>query len=337
VGDNKGQLLAHICALAAWIDVRGAPPPFEIVFAFDGEEEIGSPRSIAFIRDDPVRFGGDFFYMADGSTLGVWNPAIFLEFHGLLYFELRARGAGSEWHSGSYGSILPNPVLHLAGALRALADERGQVLVPGFYDSLVPPTQKKRNFLAGLPREFLTSPAVYAADRFATDQPREAMFFLPKMCVCGFAGGYGGGGVKTAVPTSAVAKLDITLAPEQTPDAITALVRRHLDASGYADVELSVLASCPPVASRYEDKYVQLAIQAMSNVWGKPPTIFPSIGGGGPIAAFASHGMTCVGVPYAQADLHEHSAEEHLSLEWFANGIKISAELFRLIVEGSTP
>ncbi len=92
VGDNKGQRLAHLCALAAWLDVCGTPPPFEIVFALDGEEEIGSPHSTAFIRDNSDRFAGDFLYMADGSTLGVPNPAIFLEFHGLLYLELRREG-----------------------------------------------------------------------------------------------------------------------------------------------------------------------------------------------------------------------------------------------------
>lgn len=331
VGDNKGQLLAHLAALAAWIEVRGAPPPFEIVFAFDGEEEIGSPRAIGFIEQNPDRFKGDMLLLADGSTIGVWNPAIFLEMHGLVYIELRARGAGSEWHSGSYGSILPNPVLHLAGALRALVDESGRVLVPGFYDDVVAPDARKVALLDALPTGFLTDPSVYAAGRFATDSPREGMFLLPKMCVCGLTGGYGGDGVKTAVPTSAMAKLDVTIAPGQNPETVASLIRRHLDAQGFADVEMSVLASCPPVATRYDDPYFQLAVEALTNVWGRPPTIFPSIGGGGPLAAFAAHGTTCVSVPYAQADLHEHSVEEHLSLEWFMNGIKTSAEIFRLL------
>jgi acetylornithine deacetylase/succinyl-diaminopimelate desuccinylase-like protein len=337
VGDNKGQLLAHLCAIAAWRDVHGEPPPFEIVFTFDGEEEIGSPHSIRFIRDNASLFGGDFVYGADGSTLGVWNPAIFLEFHGLLYLELRARGATAEWHSGSYGSILPNPVLHLAGALRSMVAEDGRVLVEGFYDDVVPPTPRKRQLLDELPPQWLADAGAYGAARFATDKQREAMFFLPKMCVCGFAGGYGGDGVKTAVPTSAVAKLDITLAPAQTPEKIAGLVRQHLDAHGFADVELSVLSSCPPVTSDYDDLWVQLTIQALTNVWHKVPTVFPSIGGGGPFSAFAHHGMKCVGVPYAQADLHEHSIEEHLSIEWFVNGIKTSAELFRLLAEVDAP
>lgn len=331
VGDNKGQLIAHLCALAAWLDVEGRPPPFPVRFAFDGEEEIGSPRTIPFIQENPGWFTGDFVYCADGSTIGVWNPAMFLEFHGLLYLELETMGAGAEWHSGSYGSVLPNPVLHMAGALRALVDETGHVLVPGFYDDVVLPTEAKRRLLDLLPEDFLTDPSRYEATRFATDNPREAMFFLPKMCVCGFSGGYTDPGVKTAVPTGATAKLDITLAPSQSPETITSLIRHHLDNVGFGDVSIRALAVCPPVATSYDSPLFRLAENAMRNVWGKQPVIFPSIGGGGPMAAFASLGLECISVPYAQADLHEHSIEEHLSLEWFLNGIKTSAELFRLM------
>lgn len=331
VGDNKGQLLTHLCALAAWQDVVGSPPPFTIKFVFDGEEEIGSPKTIPFIRDNPQWFAGDFVYCADGSTIGVWHPAMFLELHGLLYLELRATGAEAEWHSGSYGSVLPNPIHHMAGALRSLVDETGHVLVPGFYDDVVPPTEVKRRLLDLLPPDFLTEPARYGAKRFATANPREAMFLQPKMCVCGLIGGYTGEGVKTAVPTGASAKLDITLTPSQTPEGITALIRQHLDANGFDDVSITPLSVCPPVATRYDSLHFRLAESAMRNVWGKQPVIFASIGGGGPMAAFAALGLECICVPYAQADLHEHSTEEHFSLEWFNNGIKISAEMFRLM------
>lgn len=336
VGDNKGQLLTHLCALAAWLDIHGSPPPFELVFAFDGEEEIGSPSSIRFISRHPEYFAGDFLYVSDGSTLGIWEPAVFLELHGLLYLELRAHGASAEWHSGSYGALLPNPVQRLAAALSTLVDERGRVHAPGFYDDVVPPTAVELELAAKLPPHFLSDPAAYGASHFISDSPREAMFFVPKLCICGFHGGYTGDGVKTAVPTEAVAKIDVTLAPNQDPERIAGVIRSHLDANGFQDVSMDVLASCPPVEVRFDDPFVQKALQALTNVWGRPPIVFPSIGGGGPLAAFAGHGMTCMSVPYGQADLHEHSVEEHIALDWFLNGVKTSAELFRLIAEEAT-
>jgi acetylornithine deacetylase/succinyl-diaminopimelate desuccinylase-like protein len=337
VGDNKGQLLAHLCALEAWLEAFGGPPPFQLVFAFDGEEEIGSPSSLPFIEGDPEHFGGDFLYGADGSTLGLSGPAVFLGVRGLLYVELEVRGVPTEWHSGSYGGVLPNPIQRLAAALTSLADVDGTVRVDGFYAPVKPPSDADRRLADELPATFLADPAQFGSTQFRTPDPREAMFFRPQFCVCGITGGYGEAGVKTAVPTEARAKIDITIVPGQEPEAVVAQLRAHLDAAGFADVELTTLTACPPVSTAADDPYVQRAIAALATVWDTKPVIFPSIGGGGPLAGFVrAHGMPSLMVPYAQGDLNEHSAQEHLDLEWFANGIKTSAELFRLLSVDAT-
>ena len=336
VGDNKGQLLAHLCALDAWQQATGAPPPIRTIFVFDGEEEVGSPNTLPFIAANPERFKADLVFGADGSTLGVDGPALFLEVHGLLYLELSAQGAREEWHSGSYGSLLPNPIVRLAGALGSMIDDSGRVLIEGFYDSVREPSAELRQLADQLPIGFLRDPAAYGVDRFSTDSPREAMFFGPKFCVCGFAGGYSGEGVKTAVPTHASAKIDVTLAPEQAPEEILELVHTHLDRSGFSDIRVLALATCPPIAIDPDHELVQLVASAMEQVWGRQPVLFPSIGGGGPLAAFDSGlGIPALMAPYAQADLHEHSTQEHLSLEWFLNGIKTTAELYRRLAAGA--
>jgi acetylornithine deacetylase/succinyl-diaminopimelate desuccinylase-like protein len=333
VGDNKGQLLAHLCALAAWLDCAGGPPPFRLIFAFDGEEEIGSPASSRYIAEHPEYFDGDALLVADGSSLGVEQPALFLNLHGLLYLELRATGPSTEWHSGSYGGLLPNPIHRLAQALAGVVNERGTVLVPGFYEEVVAPTLAQRHLLDSLPDHLLSDPRKFGVDRFVSSSPVDAVFMLPKLCICGFRGGYLGTGVKTAVPTDAIAKIDITLAPRQDPARVADQLRSHLDSTGFGDITQTVLASCAPVETSPDDAMVRIVSEALTSVWKKSPTIFPSIGGGGPFAAFASHGMTCVSVPYGQADLHEHSPEEHLSLEAFVNGIKTTAEIYLLLAE----
>jgi acetylornithine deacetylase/succinyl-diaminopimelate desuccinylase-like protein len=334
VGDNKGQLLAHVCALSAWLDVYQSPPPFSIVFVFDGEEEIGSPNTMQLIARHPEYFGGDCLILADGSTLGIWNPAIFLTNRGLVYLEFHVDGPDKEWHSGSYGGLLPNPVVRLAEALQCLVGSSGLVRVPGFHDDIKEPTETERRLAAKVPSSFLSDPHEFGCEFFLSDSPRERMFFQPQFCVCGFSGGYGGTGVKTAVPTSATAKVDITIVPNQHPDRIVQSIRSHLDAKGFDYVGIETLAACPPVSTSFNNHFVQTIIKALANVWDKEPVVFPSIGGGGPLSAFAgAYGMPCLLVPYAQADLHEHSADEHLSLAWFINGVKTSAEFFRLIAE----
>jgi len=337
VGDNKGQLLAHLYALRAWLDVHGEPPPFELVFVFDGEEEIGSPATEAFIEAHPERFRGDYVVCADGSTLGVPGPAIFLAIRGLLYLELTARGAPAGWASGSYGGFLPNPVQRVAAAVASLVDARGHVLVEGFYAGAAEPTDELRALGAALPADFVGGAAAYGVERFIHERPLDAMLFEPHISACGIDGGYTGEGVMMTVPAAARAKLDVTFVSGQSADALVDRIREHLDRHGFEDVELDALMRCGPIALEPRHELVELVAEASASVWGERPVLIPSIAGGGPFAAFAETlGVPTLVVPYAQHDLHEHSPDEHLRLDWYRNGIKTSAALYaRLAARGA--
>jgi acetylornithine deacetylase/succinyl-diaminopimelate desuccinylase-like protein len=330
VGDSKGQMIAHICALAAWRDVFGSLPPVRLDLMFDGEDEIGSVDTSAYIRANAGRFAADFLYTSDASTLGVWGPALFLGIRGALYVELTCNGAPQEWHSASYGGILPNPIGRLARALDGLADDTGRVLIDGFYDDVAPIDPRVRELVKALPGDFLPPASEFGISDFVGSSPVDDMFFVPRMCVCGIEGGYTGDGLKMAVPTSASAKVDFALLAGQSPKHVAALLRNHLDTAGFADIEITVLADCPPSQMPLEHHLLTTAIDSLRSVWDIEPVLFPSIGGGGVFATFVeAAGLPCLLVPYAQPDMQEHSAQEHLSIEWFVNGIKTSAEVLR--------
>lgn len=330
VGDSKGQMIAHLCALAAWMDVFGELPPFQINFMFDGEDEIGCGDTSDYIRANVERFRADFLYTSDASTLGVWDPGLFLGIRGALYVELHATGADIEWHSGSYGSILPNPVTRMAQAIGTMLDADGRVAIAGFRDEMLPIPEELYGFAERLPAGFLPPAEEFGVRAFEREDPLGSMFFEPRMCVCGIEGGYTGEGLKMAVPTSATAKLDFALLPGQRPSRVAELLRAHLDRHGYDDIGITVLSDAPPSGVSSDHRLVATAIDALHEVWGRPPVVIPSIGGGGVFATFVDAvGLDCLLVPYAQPDMQEHSAQEHLSLEWFVNGIKTSAEIFR--------
>ncbi|MGW0035824.1 M20/M25/M40 family metallo-hydrolase [Gordonia sp. NPDC003376] len=330
VGDSKGQMIAHICALAAWRDVFGSLPPLRLDLMFDGEDEIGSVDTSAYIRANAERFAADFLYTSDASTLGVWGPALFLGIRGALYIELTVKGAPQEWHSASYGGILPNPIGRLARALDGLTDDSGLVLIDGFYDDVAPIDPRVRALVDRLPRDFLPPADDFDIPGFVGSTPVEDMFFVPRLCICGIEGGYTGEGLKMAVPTSASAKVDVALLAGQSPARVAELLRNHLDQAGFADVEITVLADCPPSQMPLDHQLLTTAIDSLRSVWNMEPVLFPSIGGGGVFATFVeAAGLPCLLVPYAQPDMQEHSAQEHLSIEWFVNGIKTSAEVLR--------
>ncbi len=330
VGDSKGQMITHLCALAAWMDVFGELPPFQINLMFDGEDEIGCGDTSDYIRAHVDRFRADFLYTSDASTLGVWDPALFLGIRGALYVELNARGADIEWHSGSYGSILPNPVTRMAQAIGTMIDPDGRVAIAGFLDGMQPIPEELHRFAAQLPPEFLPPAEEFGVRAFEREDPLASMFFEPRMCVCGIEGGYTGEGLKMAVPTHATAKLDFALLPGQRPSRVAELLRAHLDRHGFDDIGITVLSDAPPSSVSSDHRLFATAVDSLQTVWGRPPVVIPSIGGGGVFATFVDAvGLDCLLVPYAQPDMQEHSAQEHLSIEWFVNGIKTSAELFR--------
>lgn len=333
VGDNKGQLLAQLAATSVWQSVTGTPPPIKVTYVFDGEEEIGSPNTARLIATSPSQFSGDFLYTADASTLEMAEPAIYLGVRGLLYIQLSTRGSDSEWHSGSYGSLIPNPIDRLIAALTNIVQD-GHLAVPGTQERVRSPSENDELASASLPKSFLADPSYFGSERFLSESPRHDMFFRPQVCICGIEGGYIGPGVKTAVPTEATAKVDITLVPDQNPSEVADLIRRHLDDIGFHDVDLEILASCTPIVTPADHPVVELVKQSMRDVWSREPIVFPSIGGGGPLATFTEHcNMPAMLVAYAQPDLHEHSANEHLSIKSFLNGIRVTAQLFDRLAE----
>jgi acetylornithine deacetylase/succinyl-diaminopimelate desuccinylase-like protein len=336
-GDNKGQFWALLCALAAWQDVHGAPPPFTLTVICDGEDEIGGMASRRYIAAHPERFRGDFLLCADASTMGVEQPALFLGCRGAVAIELTARGAEIEWHSASYAGVLPNPAQRMACAVAHLADGEGVVSDPAFHRSARPVDERLREYARRLPAGFLDDPGEFGVDAFATGDARETMFFGARACLTGIAGGYQGEGPHATVPTSAFAKFDVKLAAGQHPDEAAAWFRARLDDGGFGDVAVAVMSACPGSEIAPDNPLVVTTIASLEAVWGVEPVVFPSIGGGGIFGVFVDDlGMPCLIVPYGQADLQEHSAHEHLSIEWFRQGIHVTAELLARLAAGRT-
>lgn len=328
-GDNKGQLFTSLKAVEAYRKTKGELP-VNVSFIIDGAEEIGSPDFFDELMEKrPDIFDVDAFIFADGSTLEHWHPLIFYAGRGFLYLELTAKGSPLEWHSGTYGNTIINPALYLSHALASMRDRDGKILVEGFYDGALPIEDIDREVMNKIPFDAEKKLKELGIKEFWGDPSLsyyEKVFFHPSLTVCGLVSGYTEEGAKTVVPREAKAKLDITLVPFQDPKTIAARVREHLNHHGYNDIEMEILISCPPTKSDYDIPFGKIMANAIKKVWGKEPIIYPSIGGGG--ASVFHLGIAELGVPFAQPDLHEHSPNENLHLDWFNKGIKVFATLF---------
>lgn len=139
-----------------------------------------------------------------------------------------------------------------------------------------------------------------------------------------------GQGGKMIVPATAGAKLDFRLVPDQEPQVILTLLRRHLADCGFSDVQVAELEEPSlPVQSSMETPLVDTLVRAAQYVYGITPHVLPRRAGSGPMAQLCQRvGLPVVngaGVGYFGSRVH--GPDEHIRLEDFLLNIKLIAVL----------
>jgi acetylornithine deacetylase/succinyl-diaminopimelate desuccinylase-like protein len=328
VGDNKGQHFAQILAIEATLATRGSLP-CNVKVLLEGEEEIGSPRMPDFIRDHRDDLAADLVVTADGPVHESGRAVLRFGVRGVLSFELRARGAGRDLHSGNWGGVAPNPLWTLVHLLGTMKNARGEVTIDGFYDAVQPLTPLEREALAALPLDL--DGVKRSLDLTELDAPAERGFYerlsaWPTFTINGLHGGYGGPGSKTVLPHEAFAKCDIRLVEAQTADDIFARVEAHVRRHA-PGVEVIRQGSMDPSRTPLESPYTAQLRDAITAAQGAP-LLVPAMGGSLPDYVFTKGlGLPAFQVPYANADEANHAPNENLETERFFNGIKTGAAI----------
>jgi acetylornithine deacetylase/succinyl-diaminopimelate desuccinylase-like protein len=297
--NQKGPQRAFLNALESIIAVSGTLPVNLMVVA-EGEEELGSPNYMEVIAqyEDRLRTAdGVFFpFNAQGPAGDV---SMFMGVKGIVYFEMEATGGAhggpknAEVHS-SLKAIVDAPALRLVQAIASLTSKDGNtIVVPGYYDAIRAPTEEEQRLVNAMVEEWSAREA-QMRESLGVEQwidsltGREAIvryLFDTTLNVDGVWGGYSGPGTKTILPHRLTAKLDSRLVPDQTPDEALRLIRAHLDANGFDDIEVRKLAGYAPAQSSVDTDLVRAAIGAY-NKHGFPPSIAPRIAGSAPYYVF---------------------------------------------------
>jgi acetylornithine deacetylase/succinyl-diaminopimelate desuccinylase-like protein len=335
VGDNKGQHLAQILALESLLQQRGRLP-CNVIMLLEGEEEIGSPRMPDFVRQHRDKLAADLVITADGPVHESGQFCILFGVRGVVSFELRARGAKSDLHSGNWGGVAPNPIWQLVHLLATMKNEQGEITIDGFYDNVLPPTELERAALARLPLDLERVKTELGLSRL--DPPHDRPFYdrlslWPTLTINGLHGGYGGPGSKTVLPHQAVAKCDIRLVEAQTPEEIFAKVEAHV--KRYApEVELIRQGSMAPSKTPLDSPFTGPIRRGMVAAQGAEPLLVPAMGGSLPDYVFTKIlGIPAFVTPYANPDEANHAPNENLELDRFITGIKTGAAVLTYLGE----
>lgn len=336
--DDKGQLYLHVKAVEAHLKTNGRLPVNVIILA-EGEEEVGSANLLPFVERNTDLLRCDAVVISDSGMFGPGMPTIGASLRGLAYFELHARAAKGDLHSGSYGGAVANPATALARIIATFHDEHGHIAIPGFYDD-VHTAHDYIEQIRTLPFDddaFLARTGAPALAGEAGYSTLERIWVRPTCEVNGLLAGYTGEGSKTVLPAHAMAKVSCRLVPDQDPKRIGQLFRTHVQNVTPAGVMVEVLElhGGRPWRAKRAGRLYDAAARALQLAFGSDIT-WAGEGGSIPIVPEFERllGAPVLLMGFGLPGENAHAPDEWMSIENFEKGAHASALLLEELGKG---
>jgi Acetylornithine deacetylase/Succinyl-diaminopimelate desuccinylase and related deacylases len=208
--NTKGPLASFLNAVESIKEIAGELP-VNLIFASEGEEELGSrhlPEFIEKYQSELKKADVLFFPTASENRRG--KPIIHLGVKGIVYFELEL--SGEKWGKGptkfgihgSNKAWIDSPVWRFIHALSTMTTNDGnKVLIDGFYDKVAVPNEEDEYLLKELSKTFdeesikeQLQVKQFIDDKHGIDALR-LYLFSPTLNIDGIWGGYIQEGTKT--------------------------------------------------------------------------------------------------------------------------------------------
>jgi acetylornithine deacetylase/succinyl-diaminopimelate desuccinylase-like protein len=337
--DDKGQVVAQVKALESLLAATGRLP-LNMRVLLEGEEEVGGEGIANFVASKPAELKADFALVSDTELFAPGLPTLCVGLRGMIYTELEVRSSRTDLHSGIYGGAAPNSFFALVQILAGLKDENGHILIPGFYDDIIPPSAEELAAWKSLPfdEEHYRVSEVGSKELVGEKgySVLERTWARPTLDVHGIPGGFTGAGAKTVIPAKATAKVSMRLVPGMTPGKAFALYKSYVEKIAPAGVDLDVrlIHAGDPCLISVNNPFIQAATRALREVWGKE-TVFIRSGGSIPIVGdFDRHlGLPSVMMGFGLPDDNLHAPNEKFNIGNFELGIR---SLIRFMEEAAS-
>ena len=331
--DNKGQMMAHVLGVEQMLKEKGELP-VNLIFLFEGEEEIGSPNLVPFLEKHKDDLVCDIIAVSDTGMVARGVPTMGYGLRGITCCEVTVKGPSGDLHSGVYGGAVANPATAVARLVASLHDADGKIAIEGFYDDVKPLENWEREMWAQVPGtseadmlDVTGSPAIFGEPGYSS---AERLWARPTAEVNGIGSGYQGEGSKTVLPAEAMAKFSFRLVPNQDPVDISKKVEAHLKKHAPAGVTVEVESGHDgkPYYSDPNSAYGKAGQAALEKAFGKKPVLIRE-GGSIPIIKDMQDilGADSLLLGLALPDCQIHAPNENFYVENFEAGIKLSQVL----------
>jgi len=332
--DMKNNLMACIHAVKALLQTQKQLPT-NLIFLFEGEEEIGSPNLKPFVEEHKQELSAcDSILCADGGGENkIGQSLLVYGLKGMLYVEFLVRSpTGIEIHSGNAG-IVENPAWRLVSALTSLRYGE-KVTIPHFYDGVKEPglAEKMKYGLAKVvikKEQLEESLDVKIKKAMSVSDALMEYYYKPTLNIDGLWSGYTAEkAMKTIVPDKAGAKVDMRLVPGQDPSAIFENLKTHLASHGFTDVSVEKLGALPAYRVDPDERVARVIAGALKKTASKRTTTLPISPGSGamvwlPIILGKPMGFAGSGASYMA-----HRPNEFITAEQYLKGVKLFATIY---------
>ena len=316
--NSKGPEMTFLNAISSIKAVTGKLP-VNLIFVAEGDEERMDVGLNKFMTDHQ-----DLFQGADG----VWGPG---GSEGCVFVELTTSGAkwgrGPDYSDihGAFKLAVDSPAWrHIQMLSKLVSPDGNKVLIPGFYDDLLPisPEQDAQLHKAAANYDLKKAAQNLGITRFESDDPYTVLKMLRAGTSMNLDGIWGGnmfaGGSGAILPNKITSKHNFRYQANMTGPDIVAKLRKYLDQLGYSDVDIHVVGDVP-WAKRDQNNDLAKSNAYTSQIFGGGNSgPFAAGGGGGywPAYVFSGKG-TNIDLPISSAR-GGAGGNAHAANEWYA-------------------
>ena len=354
--DDKAGVFAILTALDALI-AKGIKPTVNIKFFFEGEEEAGSPNLKEILTRHKDLLKADAFIVCDGPVHQSGRKQVVFGVRGVTGVDITVYGANRSLHSGHYGNWSPNPALTLARLLSSMKDDKGNIIVKGWTDDILPLGQLEWGALRDAPN--YDEELKRQLGLVYTEGGEKSLLELinrPSLNIAGLKSGDVGALARNVIPSTANAVLDLRLVAGNDVYRQVEKLRKHVESQGFYVTDRDPTEAERlryPLIAKFVNKPggynaqrtgmdlpISVAvIDAVQRTSNDPIVRMPTLGGSLPLSIITEslNNIPTITVPIANYDNNQHAENENIRIQNLWDGIEIFASLMTMKLAEAQP
>ena len=348
--DHRGPLAAALMALRS-IQAVCEALPVSVMYAIEGEEEIGSPSLPAFVEAHQAQLReADAFWFPRTSLETPDGPLVVHRgYKGQVWLNLTIRGG--EWGGAldardiwsANVAWVDAPALRLIRALNSLTDDDDRIAIDGFWDHVRPPGLAEQREIEALRDDFdedavKRSLKIHRFKGGRSGRDLLARYILePQLNISlgvwpglpgeeAYTKGVVEGRLRTELLMRARARVDFRTTPDLDADLIEDLLRRHLDRRGFHEIEIDRARGSYGWSRTEPSTGIYRALHRACEARGIKPHIWPTMPSTAPFDLFNRSPLQLPIIVFGAAHgARWHEANEYITVEGLREFMKFTA------------